>query len=275
MNQNSIQDLNKTTRKKNADYERNKKHDETSEEKVNDKAVKRLLSQKKKLTGLQVGRILFLNVCRLFEGETELYTYEEYVELINKLQPTEEEVGGYIFYQRLATHAIDTLNIIRANDVTALRGFRYLHLQMELIKENPSSNLIDPDGIIESIFDIRRALQYINTYALLFDAMRSILKHDRRITPAYRLLPESRRVMKEAKKYDEYIEKNFTEDVRSKYKLNYIGEIPRVYTEHGSKPETINKIASYLKETFDYHKSIDRVTRAEVTLYINNHFPRD
>ena len=146
---------------------------------------------------------------------------------------------------------------------------------MKLIKENPNSKLIAPDGIMDSILDIRGALQYIHSYALFFDAVRSILKHDRRITPAYRLLPESRRVMKEAKKYDEYIEKNFTAEDRSKYKLNYIGEIPRVYIEHKPKPKTIKKIIDYLMFEFDYHKSIDRVTRAEVTLYINNHFPRD
>lgn len=248
---------------------------EQDEVRINNKSVKRLLSQKKRLTGLQVGRILFLNVCKLFAGEGQIYSYQEYIELVNKLQPTEEEVGAYVFYQRLATHSVDTLNDLRANDVTALRGFRYLHLQIKLIKENPNSKLIAPDGIMDSILDIRGALQYIHSYALFFDAVRSILKHDRRITPAYRLLPESRRVMKEAKKYDEYIEKNFTAEDRSKYKLNYIGEIPRVYIEHKPKPKTIKKIIDYLMFEFDYHKSIDRVTRAEVTLYINNHFPRD
>ena len=52
---------------------------------VNDKAVKRLLRQKKPLTGTQVGRILFLNVCELTEGKEQLYNYKEYLEMTNLL----------------------------------------------------------------------------------------------------------------------------------------------------------------------------------------------
>ena len=44
---------------------------------VNDKAVKRLLRQKKPLTGTQVGRIVFLNVCEMAEGNKEIYNFDD------------------------------------------------------------------------------------------------------------------------------------------------------------------------------------------------------
>ena len=147
--------------------------------------------------------------------------------------------------------------------------------QMELIKENPSSNLIDPDGIIESIFDIRRALQYINSYALFFDAMKDLLKNDRRLKESYRVPPAAQEIIDKAKELDTYIEKSFTAEVREKYELNFIGEIPRVYTEHKARAATVISLKDYLWDRFFYNHSVDDLATEATSIYINSHYPRD
>ena len=80
----------------------------TSSDPVNDSAVKRLL-RKENLTGAQIGRILFLNIHEMIEGHKQLYTYEEYAELVRKLDD-ENEFKNFVFYQRLTTYAVNEIN---------------------------------------------------------------------------------------------------------------------------------------------------------------------
>ena len=274
--------LGKSTMKQTSSKTRLKEKKETEYEKtikennrnVDDTSVKRLLSQKKNLSALQVGRISFLNVCRMSNGEKQLYTINEYTEMIKKLRKTPENIGNFIFYQRLASFALNVSNDMKVRNILALNNFKYLKLQLELIKKSPDSDLIDKEQIMDSIIEIREVLQSINTCALIYDAIRSILKNDRRLTATYRIAPQAHEVMKEAKNYDKYLE-SLKEDTFKKYNLNYIGEIPRVYTEHKARPQTIEGVKEYLIQTFDYKIPINSVTTGEITLYISSHFPRD
>ena len=70
-----------TQPKKKIDKSENEKDIQISSNSVNDAAVRKLLNQKE-ITGLQIGRILFLNICEMIEGKKQLYTYEEYIDLI-------------------------------------------------------------------------------------------------------------------------------------------------------------------------------------------------
>lgn len=274
--------LGKSTMKQTSSKTRLKEKKETEYEKtikennrnVDDTSVKRLLSQKKDLSALQVGRIVFLNICRIANDEKQLYTIDEYVKMLKKLQQTKENFGNFIFYQRLASFALNVSNDMKARNVLALNNFKYLKLQLELIKKSPDNDLIDKEQIMDSILEIREVLQSINTCALIYDAIRSLLKNDRRLTATYRITPQAREVMKEAKDYDKHLE-SLKEDTLKKYNLNYIGEIPRVYTEHKARPQTIEGVKEYLVQKFDYRRAIDNVTTGQITLYISSHFPRD
>lgn len=254
-----------------------KKYDEMVERNnhdINDTAVKRLL-KKEQLTPLQIGRIIFLNVCEMTVGHKQLYSYDEYVKMQYKLERKKEAWGKFITYQRLTNYAVNALNNLRVRERLSFRGFEYINLQMKLIKENPNSKLIDPEQIMDAIEDIRQTLQYINSYALFYDAMRSILKNDRRLKESYRIEPSARSVLSRAKEYDEYIEKNFTEDVRKKYELNFIGEIPRVYTEHKARAVTVKRLKDYLWNRYFYTKPTDDLATEATSIYINSHYPRD
>lgn len=241
---------------------------------INDAAAKRLLKQKR-LTPVQIGRLEFLNLCEMTLGHKQLYSNEQYVQMQYKLERKEEVFGKFITIQRLLNYAVNALNNLQVREDLSLTGFQYLYLQMDLIKENPNSELIHPDQIIISIQDIRRTLRYINSYALFYDAMRSILENDRRLKEAYRITPKAREVLNAAKDYDEYIKENFTQDVRKKYKLFYIGEIPRVYTEHKARVGTIKKLKKYLLDSFVYTEPVDSLPTEATSIYINSHFPRD
>ena len=111
-------------------------------------------------------------------GHKQLYSHDEYIKMQYKLERTKKEIGDFITYQRLVNYAVNFLNDIQTYEALALKGFKYIDVQMELIKDNPGSKLIDPDEIMNSIRDIRNALQYINSYALFFDAMKDLLKND-------------------------------------------------------------------------------------------------
>ena len=241
---------------------------------INDTAVKRLL-KKGQLTPLQIGRIIFLNVCEMTVGHKQLYSYDEYVKMQYKLERKKEVWGEFITYQRLTNYAVNALNNLRVRERLSNRGFDYINLQMKLIKDNPNSQLIDPDEIMDAIADIRQTLQYINSYALFYDAMRSILKNDRRLKESYRIEPSSQEILDKARKYDEHIEKNFTEDERKKYKLNFVGEIPRVYTEHKAKAGTVKRLSDYLWSRYFYTKPTDDLATEATSIYINSHYPRD
>lgn len=241
---------------------------------INDKAAKRLLKQEQ-LTPIQIGRLEFLNLCEMTLGHKQLYSSEQYLQMQYKLERTEEVWGKFITLQRLLNYAVNALNNLQVREDLSLTGFQYIHLQMHLIKENLDDELINPEQIMIAIQDIRRTLQYINSYALFYDAMRSILENDRRLKEAYRITPKAREVLNAAKDYDEYIKENFTQDVRKKYKLFYIGEIPRVYTEHKARAGTIKKLKKYLLDSFVYTEPVDSLPTEATSIYINSHFPRD
>ena len=253
------------------------KYDESVERRnndVNDKAVKRLLKQDQ-LSALQVGRILYLNVCEMTFGRKQLYSHDEYIKMQYKLERTKKEIGDFITYQRLVNYAVNFLNDIQTYEALALKGFKYIDVQMELIKNNPGSKLIDPDEIMSSIRDIRNTLQYINSYALFFDAMKDLLKNDRRLKESYRVPPAAQEIIDKAKEFDTYIEKSFTAEVRKKYELNFIGEIPRVYTEHKARAATVISLKGYLWDRFFYTQPIDDLATEATSIYINSHYPRD
>lgn len=241
---------------------------------INDAAVKRLLKQKR-LTPVQIGRLEFLNLCEMTLGHKQLYSNEQYVQMQYKLERKEEVFGKFITIQRLLNYAVNALNNLQVREDLSLTGFQYIHLQMHLIKENIDDELINPEQIIIAIQDIRRTLQYINSYALFYDAMRLILKNDRRLKSSYRITPKARTILNEAKKFDEYISKNFTADIRKKFNLYYIGEIPRVYTEHKAKAGTIKKLKDFLLSRYVYTEPVDSLPTEATSIYINSHFPRD
>lgn len=261
---------------------------------VNDKAVKRLLRQKKPLTGTQVGRILFLNVCELTEGKEQLYNYKEYLEMTNLLYKSgsDKEIRDFILYQRLTTYAVNAINELIVRDKLSLKGFEYIYSQLDLYK---IKSTINSKLIIDTINDVRVNLQYINSYALFFDAMKKLLK-DRRLISEYRITTRSKEVIKQAKKFDNFIMNtsvdeyiDFHPDNPHSYDarmtrekkchelgLYPIGEIPRVYTEHQARKETIKALADYLLKWFDPDlASMDNLTTATITKYINQRFPRD
>lgn len=241
---------------------------------INDTAVKRLLKQKR-LTPVQIGRLEFLNLCEMTLGHKQLYSNEQYVQMQYKLERKEEVFGKFITIQRLLNYAVNALNNLQVREDLSLTGFQYIHLQMHLIKENIDDELINPEQIMIAIQDIRRTLQYINSYALFYDAMRLILKNDRRLKSSYRITPKARTILNEAKKFDEYISKNFTADIRKKFNLYYIGEIPRVYTEHKAKAGTIKKLKDFLLSRYVYTEPVDSLPTEATSIYINSHFPRD
>lgn len=241
---------------------------------INDAAAKRLLKQKR-LTPVQIGRLEFLNLCEMTLGHKQLYSNEQYVQMQYKLERKEEVFGKFITIQRLLNYAVNALNNLQVREDLSLTGFQYIHLQMHLIKENLDDELINPEQIMIAIQDIRRTLQYINSYALFYDAMRLILKNDRRLKSSYRITPKARTILNEAKKFDEYISKNFTADIRKKFNLYYIGEIPRVYTEHKAKAGTIKKLKDFLLSRYVYTEPVDSLPTEATSIYINSHFPRD
>lgn len=240
---------------------------------INDKAVKRLLRQKKPLTGTQVGRIIFLNVCEMAEGNKQIYNFDEYDRLVNKLFiQNEEEYKTYIFYQRLSTYAVNELNEIMIRNNLSLKGMKYIYSQFELLKLNQK---IDIEEIQKTVADYRLNLQYINSYALFFDAMKAMLK-DRRLKKEYRIPPLSRKIMISAKNYDEYLSKTYTDEEMKKLGLYYIGEIPRVYTEHSATQKTITSLVEYLQRLFDPNiGNMDELSTSNIAVDINQRFPRD
>lgn len=234
-------------------------------------AVKRLLRQDS-LTGLQIGRILFLNICEMTEGREQLYSSEEFIELLQKLSQDEFEIDNYIFYQRLATYAVNEINELMVRASLSLKGLKYIYSQFEIYKYTKK---LDAEEIQDTIFDIRLNLKYINSYALFFDAVRKMLK-DRRLKSKYRIIKQSKPVIEQAKKYDEFLLNTFSESERQKLKLYCIGEIPRVYTEHEPRKETIDAIIAFLKDNFNPKTSnMDNITTASIAMYLNSRFPRD
>lgn len=242
---------------------------------VNDKSIKRLLKQKT-VTGAQIGRLLFLNICEMTENKEQLYTAEEYIELIKKLNSKDEkEVNSFLFYLRLSTYAVNEINELMVRDSLSLKGLKYIYSQFTLYKLTKNDEILNTEEIQNTIFDIRLNLKYINSYALFFDAVRKMLR-DSRIKSQYRIIKSSREVLEQAKKYDDYILRNFTEKERKDNHLNFIGEIPRIYTEHSASKKTINEIIAYLKSIlYPPVGTMDNVTTASIALYLNKRFPRD
>lgn len=243
----------------------------TSIDLVNDSSVKRLL-RLKRITGAQIGRILFLNVCEMLEGRQQLYTYTEYSDLIKKLD-TEDEIKDFIFYQRLTTYAVNEVNELMIRNSLSLKGLKYIHSEIRLCKLDPTHEL-DHREINSTINDIRLNLQYINSYALFYDAVKKLLR-DPRLKSKYRITNQARQVIKEAEKYDKYLFKHFNKIELEKLKLFPIGETPRIYIDHKPRPITITKIIDYLKVVFDPSVNIGNVTTSNVAKYLNNNFPRD
>jgi hypothetical protein len=239
---------------------------------VNDTAVKRLL-RLDKITGKQIGRILFLNVCEMVEGRKQLYSAKEYSALLEKIaDSSDKEIFDFLFYQKLATYATNELNEIIIRDDLSLKGLKYNYTSFKLYKLGQKINI---DEIQNTVFDVRLNLQYINSYALFYDAVKKMLG-DRRLKPEYRIPTQSRNVINQAKKYDDYLTKEFTESELKKLKLNFIGEIPRIYTEHPASKKTIDEIIKFLKNQYDPKISNgDSITTSITATYLNRMFPRD
>ena len=249
-----------------------KKNIQRSSNPVNDAAVKRLLNQKE-ITGLQIGRILFLNICEMIEGRKQLYTYKEYIDLLSLLaeKDDDDEIKNFIFYQRLTTYAVNELNEMIIRNKLSLKGFKYLYSEFNLYKIN-NMHQLDYNEISNTINDIRLNLQYINSYALFYDAMKKMLK-DPRLKTKYRISHQARQVINEAKKYDDFIK---SQDQIKKSKSILIGEKPRIYTEHVATKQTTDEIITYLKNTFDPTLNDgDNITTSDVAKYIINHYPRN
>ncbi len=238
---------------------------------VNDKAVKRLL-RLDKVTGKQVGKILFLNVCEMVEGREQLYSTEEYIDLVDKINnKSEKDVYEFLFYQKLVTYATNELNDILIRNDLSLKGLKYNYAQFDLYKLGKE---INTEEIQNTVFNVRLNLRYINSYALFYDAVKKMLG-DRRLKYEYRVPTKSREVMNQAKKYDNYLSSEFTNDELKKLDLHFIGEIPRVYTEHPASKETIDKVVEYLKKQYNPKYGSDSITTSITATYLNKMFPRD
>lgn len=234
---------------------------------VNDTTVKGLL-QKKQLTSLQVGRIIFLNACLMFEGHKQLFTNEEYSQMVAKIKPEEDEIGKFVTYQRLTTYAINAQNYLKARSESSLIGLQYIQLQARLIRDHHQSSLIDSDQISYIIEEVKGTLKFIDAYAIFHDAMRVILKNDRRIKPSYRITSQAQKVINEVKIYNGYILKLFSKDVRKKYNLQIIDEISKNYSEKTKAKE----LSDYLIDKFSYTNFVDNIVTMETTLYISSYF---
>ena len=105
--------------------------------------------------------------------------------------------------------------------------------------------------------------------------MKDLLKNDRRLKESYRVPPAAQEIIDKAKEFDTYIEKSFTAEVREKYELNFIGEIPRVYTEHKARAATVISLKGYLWDRFFYTRPVDDLATEATSIYINSHYPRD
>ena len=241
----------------------------TSSDPVNDSAVKRLL-RKENLTGAQIGRILFLNIHEMIEGHKQLYTYEEYAELVRKLDD-ENEFKNFVFYQRLTTYAVNEINELMIRNELSLKGLKYIYSELRLHKLDEKHKL-DYLEIKSTINDIRLNLKYINSYALFYDAVKKLLK-DRRLKSEYRITKQAHKVIKETAKFNEYID-NLGKKEAKELKLYSIGKISEVYIEYKPRPEVINKIINYLRVVFDPSTNIGNVTVSNVAKYLNQEFSK-
>ncbi len=69
---------------------------------------------------------------------------------------------------------------------------------------------------------------------------------------------------------------DFTDEEMQKLGLYYIGEIPRVYTEHSATQKTITSLVEYLQRLFDPKiGSMDGLSTSNIAVDINQRFPRD
>lgn len=259
-----------------------KKH--ISDDRINDKAVKRLL-RLKELSPLQAGRILFLNNCYIIEGEKQLFGVDEYQALLKRMITDDEKSKEFMFYQRLATFGINELNLIKVKNGLALTSFDLISAQLEILKNHPER--YNPETTTDAIQNIRAAIREIHSYALYYDAAKKIFK-DRRLKDEYRTTSQSKRVIQKAKQFDEFLESSdvdkylHIDNAKMKRRekchvlgLYQIGQIPRVYIEHKAKPQTIQSIIDYLKVTLDPRYSVDNITTAMIPAFIESHFPRD
>lgn len=235
---------------------------------VDDMVIKRLL-QKKQLSPLQVGRIIFLDSCKMFSGQKQIFTSDEYLQMISKINPKDDEIGEFITFQRLTTYAINAQNYLKVRNESSLIGLQYLKMQMDLIKKNPKSKLIDPDQILFIIGNIKSTLSFIESYAIFYDAMRLILKNDRRLKPSYRITGQAPEVLKAVKEYNKFIVKEFSNAMREKYNLYTIDNIPKIDSTEQTK---VKKLGKYLMDKYSYTNFVDNVVTNETTLYIASYF---
>lgn len=261
------------------------------DDRINDKAVKRLL-RLKELSPLQAGRILFLNNCYIIEGEKQLFGVDEYQALLKRMITDDEKSKEFMFYQRLATFGINELNLIKVKNGLALTSFDLISAQLEILKNHPER--YNPETTTDAIQNIRATIREIHSYALYYDAAKKIFK-DRRLKDEYRTTSQSKRVIQKAKQFDEFLESSdvdkylhidtasldsYNAKMKRREKchvlgLYQIGQIPRVYIEHKAKPQTIQSIIDYLKVTLDPRYSADNITTAMIPAFIESHFPRD
>lgn len=249
--------------------------DESSTDSVNDSAVKRLLKQST-ITGLQIGRILFLNICEMIEGKKQLYTYDEYLDMISLLSSSHDldSINDFIFFQRLTTYAVNELNEMIIRNKLSLKGLKYINSELQLFKLNNKHNL-DYNEIYNTIDDIKTNIQYINSYGLFFDAMKLLLK-DNRLKEDYRISRQSQKVLQAVDIHNRNIDR-WINPLKKKTKPKDIEKfiIHEAYTDINDMPSTqpITELSSYLKNTFDPQKnSIDNITTSDIAKYINFHF---
>jgi len=91
--------------------------------------MKRLLRQKR-VSALQIGRIMFLNNCILSENSNneQLFTVEEMDQLLHNFYQycSEEEYKEFKLYQHLVTFSLNVLNLLLAKNATANQSAAFL-----------------------------------------------------------------------------------------------------------------------------------------------------
>lgn len=96
---------------------------------INKYAMKRLLRQKR-VSALQIGRIMFLNNCILSENSNneQLFTVEEMDQLLHNFYQycSEEEYKEFKLYQHLVTFSLNVLNLLLAKNAAANQSAAFL-----------------------------------------------------------------------------------------------------------------------------------------------------
>lgn len=234
---------------------------------VSTDSVKNLLRENKSLSALQVGRIMFLNNCMLMDNGHRLYTSEQNREMLKKLKKTSKDTEDMIFYQRLVTYSINELNIIIMYDRLAERSIDFIKSQVKLARQGCK---VDINKYYEATHDVRKATEFIASYAVFYDAMKIILK-DRRLTDRFRIAPLSQRILNEAKELDRKILQDKKEQ-KEPFKMYLIGTRGYEMVIEHAEDKRINNLVTYLKNKFNAKRQINALDTEAVASDIRSGF---